>query len=186
MLADVAARPHHHLVARWNWKAALLSGVLRGLVFYAATRGAGPEAARTALAVEFVYRAAAAGCFASLTQAFRRATPNWAAEVVVAGALPAAAHALQLVAHRLAGTVDLDRGMAASVAFSVVSAAFTLYTMRRGVLIVGDADRRPFLRDLAALPGLAAGFVAVAAKRVLRRGARPGGAGGADDEKGSA
>ena len=171
VLADVASRPHHHLVARWNWKAALLSGVLRGLVFYAATRGAGPEAARTALAVEFVYRAAAAGCFASLTQAFRRATPGWAAEVVVAGALPAAAHALQLVAHYLAGTVDLDRGMAASVAFSVVSAAFTLYTMRRGVLIVGDSDRRPFRRDLAALPGLAAGFATVAVRKMLCRGA---------------
>ena len=175
VLADVAARPHHYLVARWNWKAAVLSGVLRGLVFYAATRGAGPEAAFSALVVEFVYRAAAAGCFASLTQAFRRATPGWAAEVVVAGALPAAAHALQLGAHHLAGTVELDRAMAASVAFSVVSAAFTLYTMRRGVLIVGDADRRPFRRDLAALPGLAAGFTAAIVRRVLRRNARPGG-----------
>lgn len=178
VLADVAARPHHYLVARWNWKAALLSGVLRGLVFYAATRGAGPEAARTALAVEFAYRVAATGCFASLAQAFRRATPEWAAAAVVTVAVPAAAHALQFGAHGLAGTVDLDRGMAASVAFSVVSAAFTLYSMRRGVLIVGEADRRPFRRDLAALPGLAAGFAAAVVRRMLRRSARPDGADG--------
>lgn len=179
VLADVAARPHHYLVARWNWKAALLSGVLRGLVFYAATRGAGPEAARTALAVEFAYRVAATGCFASLAQAFRRATPEWAAAAVVTVAVPAAAHALQFGAHGFAGTVDLDRGMAASVAFSVVSAAFTLYSMRRGVLIVGEADRRPFRRDLAALPGLAAGFAAAVVRRMLRRSARSGGDRGA-------
>ena len=61
------------------------------------------------IVVEFVYRAAAAGCFASLTQAFRRATPSWVAEVVVTGALPGAAHALQLGAYHLAGTVDRHR-----------------------------------------------------------------------------
>ena len=100
------------------------------------------------------------------------------AAAVVTVAVPAAAHALQFGAHGLAGTVDLDRGMAASVAFSVVSAAFTLYSMRRGVLIVGDADRRPFRRDLAALPGLAAGFAAAVVRRMLRRSARSDGAGG--------
>ncbi len=166
VLADLARRPHHHLIACWNWKAALLSAVLRGLAFYAAMRGAGFEAARTALAVEVAYRVASTGCFASLTQAFRRAAPGWAAAGIAVVAIPAAAHALQLAAHALAGTVELDRGMAVSVAFTVVSSAFTLYAMRRGVLIVGDRDRRPFRRDVAALPGLAAGFAAAVARGV--------------------
>ena len=128
-------------------------------MFFAATRSSGLDAARTALAVEFAYRVAGTGCFAALTQAFSRATPGWAATTIVIVAIPAAAHVLQYGVHRLAGTVELDRGMAASVAFTVVSAAFTLYAMRRGVFIVGDPGRRPFWRDLADMPGLVAGFV---------------------------
>lgn len=174
VFADVVRRPRHHLVARWNWKAALTSAVWRGLVFFAATGGSGLEAARAALAVEFTYRAASTGGFAALAQAFRRATPTWAAGLVVAAAIPAAAHALQFGAHRLAGTAGLDLGMAASVAFTAVSSAFTLFAMRRGAFIVGDADRQPFRRDLAALPWLAAGFVAAAAAGAWRCVARAG------------
>ena len=176
VLADVVRRPRHHLIARWNWKAALLSAGLRGLVFFAATRSSGLDAARTALAVEFAYRVAATGCFAALTQAFSRATPGWAATAIVIVAIPAAAHVLQYGVHRLAGTVELDRGMAASVAFTVVSAAFTLYAMRRGVFIVGDPGRRPFWRDLADMPGLVAGFVIAIGRGAWRCVTRSGGA----------
>lgn len=177
VLADLPRRPGHYLVARWNWKAALTSAVMRGLVFYAATRGAGLDAARAALAVELAYRAASGGCFAALTQAFRHATPGWAAAVVVTVAIPAVAHALEFAAHRLAGTVDLDRSMAASVGFTVVSAAFTLFAMRRGAFIVGDADRQSFRRDLAALPGLVAAFVVALGRGAWRCLARRGGPG---------
>ena len=176
VLADVVRRPRHHLIARWNWKAALLSAGLRGLVFFAATRSSGLDAARTALAVEFAYRVAGTGCFAALTQAFSRATPGWAATAIVIVAIPAAAHVLQYGVHRLAGTVELDRGMAASVAFTVVSAAFTLYAMRRGVFIVGDPGRRPFWRDLADMPGLVAGFVLAIGRGAWRCVIRSGGA----------
>ena len=175
VLADVVRRPRHHLIARWNWKAALMSSVLRGLVFFAATRGAGLDAAAAALAVEFAYRASITGCFASLTQAFRRAAPGWAANLVVIVAIPAAAHALQFGVHRFAGTAELDRGMAASIAFTVVSAAFTLFAMRRDVLIVGDVGRQPFRRDVAALPGLVAGFLVASGRAAWRCLARAGG-----------
>lgn len=43
---------------------------------------------------------------------------------------------------------------------TAISAAFTLFAMRRGVFIVGDADRQSFRRDLVAFPGLIARFVA--------------------------
>ncbi len=158
VLADVVRRPRHHLVARWNWKAAFVSGVVRGLLFLAMTRGSGVEAAGAALGVEFAYRVASTGGWSALTQAFRRATPGWAAGLVVMVAIPVTAHALEFGVHLLAGTVELGRAMVASMALTVVSAAFTLFAMRRGVLIVGDADRRPFRRDIAALPGLVADF----------------------------
>ena len=175
VLADVVRRPRHHFIERWNWKAALMSAALRGLVFFLATRSAGLDAARAALAVEFAYRVAITGCFAALTQAFRRATPGWAAGLVVIVAIPAAAHALQFGVHGLAGTAELDRGMAASVGFTVVSAAFTLFAMRRGVFIVADPDRQPFRRDVAAMPGLAASFVAAMGRGAWRCAARASG-----------
>lgn len=172
VLADVVRRPRHHLVARWNWKAAFVSGVVRGLLFLAVTRGSGVEAAGAALGVEFAYRVASTGGWSALTQAFRRATPGWAAGLVVMVAIPVTAHALEFGVHLLAGTVELGRAMAASMALTAVSAAFTLFAMRRGVLIVGDADQQPFRRDVAALPGLVAGFfiwIAVEARRCAAR-----------------
>ena len=172
VLADVVRRPRHHLVARWNWKAAFVSGVVRGLLFLAVTRSSGVEAAGAALGVELAYRVASTGGWSALTQAFRRATPGWAAALVVMVAIPVAAHALELGVHVLAGTAELGRAMAASMALTVASAAFTLFAMRRGVLIVGDADQQSFRRDLAALPGLVAGFfisIATGARRCTER-----------------
>ena len=160
VLTDLFRRPGRHLVARWNWKAALLSGMLRGALFFVASLRAGLDAAVAALVVEFAYRAATTGFFASLTQAFRRATPAWAAGLVVALGIPVLAHVLEYVAHGLHGTVELDRAMAASVTFTVFSATFTLFAMRRGVFIVGDDDRQPLRRDMAAMPGLVLSFTA--------------------------
>lgn len=172
VLADLVRRPRHHLVARWNWKAAFVSGVVRGLLFLAVTRGSGVEAAGAALGVEFAYRMASTGGWSALTQAFRRATPGWAAGLVVMVAIPVTAHALEFGVHLLAGTVELGRATAASMALTVASAAFTLFAMRRGVLIVGDADQQSFRRDVAALPGLVARFfisIAVGARRCAAR-----------------
>ncbi len=168
VLADLTRRPGRHLVARWNWKAALLSALLRGVLFFALNLRAGLDAAGAALAVEFAYRAATTGFFVSLTQAFRGATPSWAATLVVTVAVPFVAHVLEYGAHGLVGTVELDRAMAASVAFTVVSAAFTLFAMRRGVFIVGDDDRQSLRRDLAAMPGLALAFAAALARGLWR------------------
>ena len=176
VLADVVRRPRHHLVARWNWKAALASGVVRGLLFLAVTRGSGVEAAGAALGVEFAYRVASTGGWSALTQAFRRATPGWAAALVVMVAIPVAAHALEFGVHLIAGTAELGRAMAASVALTVVSAAFTLFAMRRGVLIVGEADQQSLRRDLAALPGLVGGFFISIASGARRYAARAAGA----------
>ncbi len=172
VLADVVRRPRHHLVARWNWKAAFVSGVVRGLLFLAVTRGSGVEAAGAALGVEFAYRVASTGGWSALTQAFRRATPGWAAALVVMVAIPVAAHVLEFGVHLAAGTAELGRATAASVALTLASAAFTLFAMRRGVLIVGDADQQSFRRDLAALPGLVAGFFISIAAGVRRGAAR--------------
>lgn len=168
VLTDLIRRPGRQLVARWNWKAAVLSALLRGALVFAVNLRAGVDEAGAALAVEFAYRGATSGFFASLTQAFRRAEPAWAAELVVAVAIPFVAHILEYAAHGLVGTAELNRAMAASVAFTVVSVTFTLFAMRRGVFIVGDDDRQPLWRDVAAMPGLALGFGIALARGLWR------------------
>ena len=130
VLRDLGRRPRHFLIARWNWKSALMSAVIRGVLFFAATLRSGFDAATAAFAIEFAFRAVTSGFFSSVTQAFRRATPDWAATLVVVAGLPLVAHVLEYLVHWLGGTERLGRAMVASVAFTVVSAAFTLYVMR--------------------------------------------------------
>ena len=108
-----------------------------------------------------------------MTQAFRRASPDWAATLVVVAGLPLIAHALEYGVHWLGGTEQLRRAMVASMAFTVVSAAFTLYVMRRGALLVGDDDGRSFRQDLAAMPRLIAAFTAALVRGLWRFVTRP-------------
>lgn len=168
VLCDLALRPAHYLVVRWHWKSALMSAVIRGVLFFAATLRSGLDAAGAAFAIEFAFRAVTSGFFSSVTQAFRRATPNWAATLVVVAGLPFIAHVLEYGVHWIGGTERLGRAMAASVGFTVLSAAFTLHVMRRGALLVGDEDDRPFREDLAEMPRLVAGFAAALVRGVRR------------------
>ena len=46
VLADLMRRPGCHLVACWNWKAAVLSALLRGALFFAVNLRAGVCCAR--------------------------------------------------------------------------------------------------------------------------------------------
>ena len=173
VLRDLARRPRHYLIARWNWKSAVMSAAIRGVLFFAATVRSGLDAATAAFAIEFAFRGVTSGFFSSVTQAFRRATPDWAATLVVVAGLPFVAHVLEYGIHWAGGTAQLGRAMAASVGFTVLSAAFTLYVMRRGALLVGDEDDRPFRQDLAAMPRLVAGFTAWLARALWRLVTRP-------------
>ena len=156
------------LQSLWNWKSALMSAVLRALVFLAINWKAGPRAATTAMAVEFVYRALTSGFFGSLVQAFRRVEPAWKAHFYVLLLLPMANQGLDLWVHWLNGTPRLAASLIASTAITVWAALFNLYAMRRGVLVTGR-DARPLLHDLRELPALLAGFF-LAVPRLVYKG----------------
>ena len=110
------------------------------------------------MAVEFVFRLAMSGVLGSLTQAFSRATPRWAATVTALVLLPVLGHTAEFFVHSAAGTPRLAASLAASVAFSVVSTLFNLFAMRQGVLLVG-AGQNSFVSDLRRLPGVIVKFV---------------------------
>lgn len=145
---EFVRHPARALGRRWNWKAAALSSVMRALIFFAATIGAGTEVALWATFVEFCFRAIVSGVFGTLIESFSRAEPAWARALVIAVILPTVAQILELVVHYINGTPNLARGVIISSAFTVLSSVFNLYAMRRGALTVCSAGRRSFLQDL--------------------------------------
>ena len=164
----VVTNPWDAVARRWNYKAAILSAVVRSTLFFCANLTAGLGAASAAAAAETVFRLATAGFYGALTQAFRNARPHGVAMACVIVLLPSVAHSLELAVHWTRGTPALATSIAVSIAFTAVSTAFNLFAMRHGALIIGD-EQRSVLADLAAVPRLAALFVA----GMIRTCARP-------------
>lgn len=137
------------IIRRWNWKAALLSSLYRGGLFFAVNLGAGVHAALGAMAAEFAYRGVTAGFYGAFTQAASRSGPRRAA-AVTAG-IVALSHSVEFTVHWLRGTPNLRGSIAASACFTLLSTLFNLHAMRRGVLVTG-AGGSSLWDDLRALP----------------------------------
>jgi hypothetical protein len=150
---DLVRHPIRRLIGRWHWKSVTLSAVIRGGLFFATNLADGTRAATRATLVEFVLLVPLVGILAAVTQAFRGAEPGWAAALVVTAFLPTIAQAIEFVVHWIAGTPELGTSMVASVALSIISTAFSLYAMRRGVMVVGS-DARSLANDVKNLPRL--------------------------------
>jgi hypothetical protein len=168
VLAGFLRRPGENLIARWNWKSAILSAACRGSIFLVVNLGAGVLPASRALLVEFAFRSVSAGFFGTMTQALSTAQPRLAAAIAALVVLPVAAHSCEAVVHWLNGTPRLGASIAGSMAFTVVSTLFHLFAMRRGAFIVGEG-RGPLLQDLARTPTLIGEFIVECAKVVRRR-----------------
>lgn len=151
------ARDPMRLVRRWNWKSALLSSLSRGLIFFLANLSAGPHAATAAFVTELWFRMLTSGFYGALTEALRDVEP--ARHGILAGMLllPLVSHSLEFVVHSFRGTPELTRSIALSVAFTMLSTAFNVYAMRRGVLVTGRGSQ-PLHRDLAQVPRLIVEF----------------------------
>jgi len=152
---------------RWNYKAAILSALIRSSLFFSTNLSVSLDAATSAAATEVAFRLATAGFYGALTQAFRHAEPRHAATLSVMVLLPALSHSLELAVHWARGTPALTSSIGASVAFTAVSTAFNLFAMRHGALIVGSG-RRSVLEDLAAMPRLLASFIAYTVRSCVR------------------
>jgi hypothetical protein len=135
--------------------------MIRGLLFFFVTLPAGRGAAGGAMLAEMAFRGVVSGFFGAMTQQLSLAEPPWAAGLVAMVILPAIAQLLELLVHWLRGTPRLAAGLMASTVFTIVSLLFNLYIQRHGVLLVGDADCRSLVADLAAMPRMIAGFVAL-------------------------
>lgn len=151
--------PGELLLRKWNWKSTVFSSLIRAGIFCLCNLRAGWPAAAGAMFAEFAYRCVTAGFYGALTQAFRKARPIWAANVVVMLLIPLVSHSIELCVHLLRGTPKLFASIVASACFTIVSSLFNLYAMRRGALIVGE-ESSSAANDMRRIPGLIAGFLA--------------------------
>ncbi len=169
------------IFTNWNYKAALLSGMLRAPIFFG-TYLLEKESLKIALgaaSAQFVYRFLFAGIFGSLIQAFRRVEPAWKSIVTIMLVIPALSHVIEfLVQHSYAyftsTTGHTEKAIIGSICVSIISALFNLFAMRRDVMIVGEAESKTIWGDIKHIPIVAFEFIAFIPMKVtkmMRRGA---------------
>jgi hypothetical protein len=169
VLLRFVREPGKYLVARWNWKSAVMSSLFRAGIFFFVNLTAGWRAALAAMGTELVYRGLTSGFYGALTEGFSDAEPAWVGALAAMVALPLAGHSLEFLVHWLRGTQKLVPSITASVIFTALSTLFNLYAMRRGALIVGKG-RGSLLDDLKRMPRLVLDFILVIPRWVMRGG----------------
>jgi hypothetical protein len=147
----VVFEPWTIFVVQWNWKAALLSAGIRGLLFCVVVVPRGAGAMRGAW-IEIAFRIAVGGGWGSFMQALRRARPAWLAGLLIALVLPLCAHTLEYGLLKAGGATHIKIGMIVSVVFSAGSLMVNYALMRRGLLLTG-AGTASLASDFRRLPG---------------------------------
>jgi hypothetical protein len=158
VLAIVLRHPVRMLGLRWNFKTATLSALCRGAVFLAAVCRSHHAGRVEAVLLEALYFAVASGIFGALAQSLRSARPAWITEILLFLVVPVLLQSLEFAVHMLFGTATFRAGLFASAALTALSAAFNLYAMRRGALLIGR-EGKTFGNDICSLPGLALKFL---------------------------
>lgn len=165
----------------WNYKGAILSGVVRAPIFLT-TYLLGRESIRLAIGaamVQFTFRFFFAGVGGALIQSFRRVEPPWKAILSIMLLLPLISHFFEFLIQYGFGYITAtqdhtDEAILRSISFSIVSALFTLFAMRRGLMIVGDSESKSLLSDISKLPVVIFYFIVFIPNEIaamLRRGA---------------
>ena len=167
-------------VRHWNYKGAILSGGIRAPIFLA-TYLLGKESLKLALGAalaQFIFRFLFAGVGGALIQAFRRVEPAWKALLSILLVVPVISHIFEFLvqsgfAYYTSSNSHTDQAIVRSICLSIFSALFSLYIMRRNVMIVGEKESKSLFSDIARLPVLVFDFLAfipLDIARMLRRG----------------
>lgn len=170
ILLDLLCHPGRVLFL-WNWKAAWLSIILRGPIFFGVTIRRGFRATISAVLIECLFCAVTAGFYGAVVQNLRNAEPEWLTLVFLTVAIPSIFQLFEFLLHRLHGTPHLRIAEFISIGASAISALFNWYAMRRGALLVGR-EGGSFGSDLRRLPGLIFAFLTSGPRSWRRRGTR--------------
>jgi hypothetical protein len=157
-LSDLVLHPAQTFYHSWNWKAALLSAMLRAPLFLLATLRQGLEVISIAVVVEAVYSAAISGCYGAFVQKLRHARPLWASGLLILAVLPGVLLWFDYLLHLYTRMPNLKGGMLAAATLSLLSSLFNWYLMSRESLLVG-AEGRSFASDLKRMPRMLIDFI---------------------------
>jgi hypothetical protein len=161
----LSQHPLNAVVWRWNWKAGLLSALLRSPIFLAAYlwKKEALIVAIGAMLAQFVFRMLFGGVNGALIQAYTRVEPAWQAVLTVPIVLAIFSHLIEFVVQtaydNYAGTSSKGKAIVASVIVSAISALFNFFAMRRGALLVKDEKQQSLLKDLKRFPLITAQFI---------------------------
>ena len=164
VLRYIVRHPIEVLVRRWNWKAAVLSALLRApIFFFSYFRKDGLKMAIGAAGAQSIFRIIFGGANGSIIQSFSKVEPAWHAVLTVPLVLATFSHliefAVQTAFDGQTGAASKGTAILLSVVVSALSAIFNLFAMRRGALLVKDEQEQSIWRDLTRMPKLAAEFV---------------------------
>lgn len=143
--------------ACWNWKCALLSAIVRSMVYLAAIARTGLHGGFSIVLVEMAYVTLTAGVYAGMQQRALGFRSRLLGNLTVVFGVPWLALILDWVAHRAAGALAPARATLAVCIFATVSALFHLHIMRRGAFLTGRGGRS-LLNDFRRIPRLTVGF----------------------------
>jgi hypothetical protein len=126
-------------------------------MYVAAMAHSGSHNRLAVVVVELIYVTLTAGFYAGLQQKALALRSRMLGNLVIAGAVPAFSQALDWLAHRITSAGAPPRATFAVCVFTLISALFHLYVMRRGVFLTGRGSA--LVEDLRRVPRLIAGFV---------------------------
>ena len=162
---NILRHPIDTLILRWNWKAAVLSALLRAPIFFFAYffKKDGLKLAIGAAIVQSSFRLIFGGVNGAIIQSFSKVEPAWHAVLTVPIILATFSHFVeyfvQTAYDNQTGVDGKGRAIAISVVVSAISAIFNLFAMRRGALLVKDESQQSIWRDLKRMPWLALEFL---------------------------
>jgi hypothetical protein len=153
------------LIWRWNWKAAVLSALLRAPIFFFSYifKKDGLKLAVGAAIAQSIFRLIFGGVNGAIIQSYSRVEPAWHAVLTVPLILASFSHLVEFIVQtnydKQTGVSGGGRAVTVSILVSVISAVFNLFAMRRGALLVKDESQQSFWRDLWSMPWLALEFI---------------------------
>ena len=159
LLVGIFRHPQQ-LILFWNWKAAVLSMVLRCPIFFTAALQKGLGTALLTLLMESIFCALGVGLYNALVQILKDATPQWLTVVLLTVVFPGILQSLEYVLHGLRGTPHLHAAAITSLCVGATATLFNWFAMRRGVMLVGG-HAEGFGADLRRMPIIIFNFVAV-------------------------
>jgi hypothetical protein len=144
----------------WNWKVAITTASLRGLVCMLALHHADLHARRHFGAVEAIYVLFTSGFFSALQQQALAMRPRMLAWLITVIAVPLTSLGADSLVHLWLNPVDAHALGIGALLFTLISAMFHWHMMQNGVMLVGK-DSNSLTADLKQLPKVALSFLVV-------------------------